>query len=95
MRESCPACLGSTLEPLVVVERSPVLTGVLWPTRAAALAAERRDLDLWLCGDCGTVVNVACDASRVDYDGTYDTSLHFSGTFRAYAERLADRLIST
>jgi SAM-dependent methyltransferase len=92
---TCPACGGGALEELVTVERSPVLTGVLWRSREDALAALRRDLELALCADCGTVVNVGFDAGLVEYGGEYDNSLHFSPTFRAYAEELAKRLATT
>ncbi|WP_240724156.1 class I SAM-dependent methyltransferase [Frankia sp. B2] len=89
----CPACQGTALEDLVRVERSPVMTGVLWPSREAAMTAQRRALELSLCAECGTVVNVAFEAGLVEYGGEYDNSLHFSPAFRAYAEALADRLI--
>ena len=92
MRRDCPACAAGALEPLLTVERSPVLTGVLFPSRSAALAAVRRSLDIHLCGRCGTLVNVAFDPALIDYDGAYDNSLHFSPTFRGYAEQLARRL---
>ncbi|WP_035739680.1 class I SAM-dependent methyltransferase [Parafrankia elaeagni] len=94
-RGTCPACQATGLEPLFLVERSPVLTGVLCATRDEALGALRRTLDLHLCGRCGTLVNVAFDPDLVEYDGHYDNSLHYSSTFRAYATELAHRLITT
>jgi hypothetical protein len=94
VRRTCPACGCGALEELVTVRRSPVLTGVLWRSREEALGTLRRDLELALCTACGTVVNVAFDAGLVEYGGEYDNSLHFSPTFRAYAEELAKRLAS-
>ncbi|ABW15894.1 Methyltransferase type 12 [Parafrankia sp. EAN1pec] len=90
----CPACHGTALEPLATIERSPVMTGVLWPSRQEALAAQRRPLELSLCGHCGTAFNIAFEDGLVEYGGEYDNSLHFSPAFRSYAQALADRLIA-
>lgn len=94
-RQICPACQASELESLITVDRSPVLTGVLCTTREEALGSLVVTLDLHLCARCGTVVNVTFDPSAIDYGGQYDNSLHFSGTFRAYASELARRLTAT
>ncbi|OHV42722.1 sugar nucleotide processing enzyme [Pseudofrankia sp. BMG5.36] len=72
-----------------------MIIGVLCSTEEDALGAVRRSLDLHLCGVCGTVVNVAFDPDLLEYDGHYDNSLHYSGTFRAFSAALARRLVDT
>jgi SAM-dependent methyltransferase len=77
----------------VNVPDMPVLCGVLWETRAEALAAPRGDIELVACPSCSMLRNAAYDDDRIDYDGSYDNSLHFSPTFQRYAEDLASRLV--
>jgi SAM-dependent methyltransferase len=93
LRLLCPVC-GSREERAVVNVRDvPVLCGVLWETRAEALTAPRGDIELVVCPSCSMLRNAAYDDDRIEYDGSYDNSLHFSPTFQRYAEDLASRLV--
>jgi SAM-dependent methyltransferase len=71
----------------------PVMSGVLWPTREAALGAAVGDIELAICEQCSMLRNLAFDDDLVDYEGSYDNSLHFSPTFQRYADELATRLV--
>jgi SAM-dependent methyltransferase len=71
----------------------PVMCGVLWPTRDAATRAARGDIQLVACTRCSMLRNVGFDESLVDYEASYDNSLHFSPTFQRYADALATRLV--
>lgn len=83
------------LEPLFTAESVPLFCNVQWPTIEKARRADTARLDLWACSRCGHGFNAAFDPARVAYSPAYDNSQHFSATFRAYAERLADQLIET
>jgi SAM-dependent methyltransferase len=48
---------------------------------------------LTFCNTCGAISNLAFDQALVDYDPSYDNSLHFSATFQKYSEELARDLI--
>jgi hypothetical protein len=72
----------------------PVFCNVLWPTRAQALAAPRGDIRLAFCAGCGMLRNVAFEPELVRYSPGYENSLHFSPSFRRFADELARRLIA-
>ena len=90
----CLVCGGRDLSEVVEIKRVPVFCNVLWASRQDALKAERGDIRLLACGDCGHVFNAAFDAERLAYSGEYDNSLHFSEVFDGYARGLAERLIA-
>jgi SAM-dependent methyltransferase len=90
--DSCLAC-GKGLKPVVDLGDSPVLTGALFNDSSSARQAVSGRLNLGICRDCGHVQNVAFDPERVQYDVTYDNSLHFSPTFQRYADELAAGLV--
>ena len=89
----CPACGATAAQPLVAMAGVPVMCGVLWGTEAEALGAARGDIELVACTRCSMLRNVAFDEALVDYEGSYDNSLHFSPTFQRYADGLARRLV--
>jgi SAM-dependent methyltransferase len=92
-RLPCPVC-GSREERAVVTVRDvPVMCGVLWDTRAEAQAAASGDIELVACPSCSMLRNAAYDDDRMEYDGSYDNSLHFSPTFQRYADDLGRRLV--
>ncbi|MGW5363366.1 methyltransferase domain-containing protein [Actinopolymorpha pittospori] len=90
---SCLACGGQGLKGVADLGTSPVLTGALFDDRDSARRAVHGRLDLACCGDCGHVQNVAFDPALVEYDVSYDNSLHFSGTFQQYVDELVARLV--
>ncbi len=89
----CPVCENARTEVFIEIPSVPVLCNVLWPSRAAALAAPRGALYLTFCPACGHVFNAAFDPALITYDQVYENSLHFSPRFQQYALSLADRLI--
>ncbi|MBI5852435.1 MAG: methyltransferase domain-containing protein [Planctomycetes bacterium] len=60
------------------------------PERARAIP--RVALELWSCARCGHLFNAAFDPALPVYDQGYETSLHNSAHFQAWAEKLASRL---
>ena len=93
MNHNHPVCPESEAIPLIEMERVPVHCNVLWPTRAAALAAPRGDIRLTYLPACGHTYNPAFDPSLMEYTQEYENSLHFSPRFQEYATALADGLV--
>ncbi len=94
MISNCVACGGESLAPLLEVGAVPAVVGALWPTEKAALSAPNGEMQLVICRDCSHVSNAAFDPALVEYDASYENSLHFSPSFQRYADALAERLIS-
>lgn len=92
---SCLCCDSNDTYPLLRVEEVPGLCNILLETREEALAVPRGTLDLQACTRCGHVFNKEFMASIVQYDGTYENSLHFSPRFQDYATELARDLTDT
>lgn len=91
----CPVCSSGELTPFFEAAEVPVFCNVLHDTRDAAVTADRGDIELGFCAECGMIYNIAFDIERVRYAVGYENSLHGSPRFQAYAEALADRLIET
>jgi SAM-dependent methyltransferase len=58
----------------------------------AALSAPRAAIELVQCRNCAHVFNLAFDESILTYDARYETSLHHSAVFVAWAEGLIARI---
>lgn len=95
MTLACPACRGAQTTDFLDLGDVPVFCNVQWPSRAQARSVATGPLSLTACTACGHVFNRAFDASRLAYAPGYENSQHASSVFRAYAERLVDRLILT
>jgi len=89
----CPACGDAGAEPFLRLPDVPVHVGVLWPDARRARGCARGPMELSFCPGCGSVTNTAFRPDLVDYSLRYDNALHFSATFRAYEEALAQRLV--
>lgn len=92
---TCLVCGGSDLEPVVDLGSSPATTGALHDDAAGARAVRCGRMELVGCRACGHVSNRAFDEALVDYDASYDNSLHFSAAFQRYASALAERLVAS
>lgn len=90
---TCPICQSQTVREVLKVSEVPILANVLWDTREAAISSPTGDVSLGFCTTCGHLYNTAFDPRTMEYDVTYENSLHFSPTFQAYADALAKRLI--
>jgi SAM-dependent methyltransferase len=91
-RGACLLC-GGEVQVVVELPPEPVLCNALAPTATSARAAAVGPMALGVCRRCGVGHNEAFDPSLVTYGTQYENSLHFSGTFRAYAEELAVALV--
>ena len=89
----CPVCASSNLTPFMEIYDVPVYCNRLWPSKEQAMQAERGDILLSYCNDCGHVFNRAFKPELMEYSQEYENSLHFSPRFQAYARTLADNLV--
>lgn len=89
----CTCCDSSHLFDVLCLEGVPVFCNVLCASVEDARAFPRHDIRLMMCRDCGHLFNAAFDPVQVEYSGTYENALHFSGVFREYQARLIDELV--
>ena len=89
----CTLCNSTDLDIFFKVDQVPVHSNVLCDTREDALAANRGDIHLAYCRNCGHIFNAVFDPKLMKYDQIYENSLHFSPRFQEYAEQLAGDLI--
>lgn len=90
---ACPVC-GGAAHVFFSMADQPVITNQLWPDPPAAHAAPRGDLDLAICGSCAMIWNAAFDPDLMNYAPGYENALHFSASFRDFADTLAQRLVA-
>ena len=93
MSDTCPACETGSLEIFFSIKQVPVIINILSSSREEAIHRPKGDIDLGFCHHCGHIYNRSFDLQLLDYSGEYDNSLHFSATFRAFAEELADSMV--
>ncbi len=91
---TCVVCGSGECSTFAELLQVPIHTTMLLERREAALAAATADIVLAHCRRCGHIFNSHFDPARTQYEAGYDNSLHFSPTFQAYAETLADQLIA-
>ncbi len=91
--QSCPVCQNRVPSRFLKLRRVPVNCSALYPTREAALSAERGDIELAFCRNCGMIFNAEFESSRIAYDPSYENSLRFSPAFCDYTNTLAARLL--
>jgi 2-polyprenyl-3-methyl-5-hydroxy-6-metoxy-1,4-benzoquinol methylase len=89
----CHSCGSRTLVVFYEVEKIPVHSCLLMPSRAAALQYPKRDLRLAFCQACGFIQNIVFDPSVHEYSARYEETQAFSPRFNQFAGDLAGRLI--
>lgn len=91
---TCPVCGGSRAEDVLSLPALPILMNAqVRPEEAPDVP--RGDIDLVVCLGCGHLFNRSFDPGLLDYDVTYENTLHFSEQFRQYARALAERLVAS
>lgn len=95
MPHPCPACADPRPATFFDLPAVPVFCNILSSTQDQARAVPRGDISLASCPACGLIFNAAFNPALITYSGTYENALHFSPHFRAYAQSLAQDLVST
>jgi len=93
VRSQCMITGSADVEVFFEMDAVPMMCNVLWPTRQAALSAPTGNIHLGFSPSSGHIFNTVFDADLLDYDQSYENSLHFSPRFQRYAEWLAADLI--
>lgn len=91
---TCVVCGGDETEPMLSLEGVPTLPNQLCSTVEEGLTVARGDITLSCCTDCGHMFNSSFDPGLLQYDATYENSLHFSGVFQAWVSELAASLVA-
>jgi hypothetical protein len=92
---TCPSCGSDDLEHFFHLDDIPAHSVLLMPTEQVARDYPTGTLDLAVCRSCGFVTNTSFDPTLNAYSSSYEETQGFSPTFRAFAERLAQRWIDT
>jgi SAM-dependent methyltransferase len=92
--QACPVCGGGRALAVLSLAELPVLINAQVSVEDAPHVTKGH-LDLVVCEDCAHLYNRSFDESLLDYDATYENTLHFSASFRDWADGLRDRLIAT
>ena len=71
----------------------PVNSCMMFSSHKEAVNFPRGDVVLGFCGSCGFISNMVFDPLKLDYSSLAPEEQGFSGTFRACAQKLANRLI--
>lgn len=94
---STPGCLGcrsSRVLPLIAFSDVPVQSTMVLRSADEAGGFPRAEMALAYCEDCGLISNTAFNPDLVHYGKGFEESQFASPTFRAFAETLADRLVT-
>lgn len=94
MKHRCPVCDSGELEIFFSAKQVPVIINILSNSKEEAMSRPRGDIDLGFCDHCGHIYNTSFDLGLLDYSGEYDNSLHFSTTFRSFANELAQTMVT-
>jgi hypothetical protein len=84
----CQACGGSSLESFYELSNVPAHSCLLLPTRAAALAFPRGDIELVFCHDCGFIGNARFDLGLNQYSAAYEETQAFSPRFLKFLDEI-------
>ncbi len=90
----CAACGGSDLESFYQVNDVPAHSCLMLPTRDAALAFPRGDIELAFCRDCGFISNIRFDVSLNKYSPAYEETQAFSPRFMRFVNDVCDDQIA-
>lgn len=88
----CPVCGSSDHDAVVSIPSVPVLVNAQVRPDQGSVAV-RGDMDLVVCHGCAHLFNRSFDPELLDYDATYENTLHYSSHFQQFARSLADRLV--
>ncbi|MFZ0545817.1 MAG: class I SAM-dependent methyltransferase [Candidatus Promineifilaceae bacterium] len=94
VKDTCPVCELADVVEFVQILQVPAHCNLLYPQRAAAIAAPSGDIHLGYCRNCDHVFNRTFDPSLMVYTQDYENSLHFSPRFQSYAKGLVEKLVN-
>ncbi len=90
----CQACGGDDLQSFYQVNDVPAHSCLMLPTRDAALAFPRGDIELAFCRDCGFISNIRFDVGLNKYSPAYEETQAFSPRFMRFVNDICDDQIT-
>ncbi len=90
---TCPSCESGTFQVFYEAKSAPTNSCILLSTQEESEQYPRGDIRLGFCPECGFISNVAFDEKLTEYDGRYEETQGFSGTFNSFHKALAQRMI--
>jgi SAM-dependent methyltransferase len=90
----CPACGGAELESFYQINDVPAHSCLMLPTKDAALAFPRGDIELAFCRDCGFMTNLRFDPKLNSYSPQYEETQSFSPRFMRFVNDICDDQIA-
>jgi hypothetical protein len=90
----CQACGGSDLQSFYQINDVPAHSCLMLPTREAALAFPRGDIELAFCRECGFIANVRFDVHLNKYSPAYEETQAFSPRFMRFVNDICDDQIA-
>ena len=93
-RLDCQACGGGDLETFYTVRDVPAHSCLMLPTRDAALAFPRGDIELAFCRECGFIANIRFDVGLNAYSPAYEETQAFSPRFMRFVNDICDDQIA-
>ncbi len=91
---TCVVCGGTNTEEVLAIHDVPTLPNQLCSTVEEGLGVERGDITLRCCVECSHMFNSSFDPARLEYDATYENSLHFSDVFQSWITERASWLVA-
>ena len=92
MIECCPVCESRDRRDVLSLPSLPVLINAQVSPQEAPTVT-RGDIDLVVCEQCAHMYNRSFDDGLLDYDASYENTLHYSRRFQEFASGLARRLV--
>jgi SAM-dependent methyltransferase len=91
---TCPSCGAAGMTAFYEMGGAPVHSVLLMRSREEAVGHPRGDIRLAHCSACGFIANTTFDATLHEYSPDCEETQGFSPTFSAFADKLAQRLVS-
>jgi SAM-dependent methyltransferase len=91
----CPSCNSSSILVFYEALNVPINSCTMFSNYEDAVNFPRGDVVLGFCETCGFIFNVAFNPLKLDYASLVPEEQGFSATFKAFAQRVALRLVDT
>ncbi|MCL2932617.1 MAG: class I SAM-dependent methyltransferase [Trichodesmium sp. MAG_R03] len=92
-KKTCPVCRSEKITNFLSRELVPVYQNMVFESQELAVGANRGNLRLACCEECGFIFNQSFELAMLDYDNEYDNAQHCSPSFDKYLDKLLHYLI--
>ena len=90
---NCSCCQSLNFSTIYETGKLPIFQNKVYATRKEAEGAERGEVVLIRCCNCGFVCNGSFDPERIAYDGDYQNEQAHSPFFDRYLDSLVDLIV--